>query len=65
MLGHDLAVTAPNDAVEVLLQGAPKHWLSNACVTQNQVLLLDHSQVQFEKLSASNPETLLLGDDLS
>ncbi|KAK1340634.1 LOW QUALITY PROTEIN: hypothetical protein QTO34_017024 [Cnephaeus nilssonii] len=38
--GQDVQVVAPH-AVETLLHSPPERWLSNACITQYQVLLLD------------------------
>lgn len=39
-----------------------KYWLSNACVTQYQAILLAHPPVGFEKLMANNSATLLSSD---
>lgn len=56
--GQDLHVVAPH-AVETLLHSPPERWLSNARITQYQVLLLDPPRVSFLKTTALNPATLL------
>ncbi|KAK1336354.1 hypothetical protein QTO34_004160 [Cnephaeus nilssonii] len=56
--GQDLQVVAPH-TVETLLHSPPERWLSNARITQYQVLLLDPLRVSFLKTTALNPAILL------
>ncbi|XP_014401619.1 PREDICTED: uncharacterized protein LOC102245440 [Myotis brandtii] len=55
---QDLQVVVPH-AVESLLRSPPERWLSNARITQYQVLLLNPPRVSFLKTAALNPATLL------
>ena len=45
-LGQTLSVTGPHE-VEALLWALPEWWLSNARMTQYQVLLLDQPRIRF------------------
>ena len=45
--------------VEALLRAPPERWLSNARITQYQVLLLDQTRIRFCAPAALNPATLL------
>ncbi|KAL6084161.1 hypothetical protein STEG23_038315, partial [Scotinomys teguina] len=62
MLGQILTVTATH-TVEALLRDATNQWMSNACLTQYQVRLLDKNKLTFDKCLAINPTTLLLDED--
>lgn len=55
---RNLTIVAPHH-VEGLLLSPPDRWLSNARITQYQVLLLDQTQVTFSKTTALNPATLV------
>ncbi|XP_039742869.1 uncharacterized protein LOC120621528 [Pteropus medius] len=61
-LGQPVTVIGPH-FVERLLKGPPERWISNARITQYQVLLLNPPQVRFAKPTILNPATLLPDDD--
>lgn len=61
-LGQNIEIVAPH-AVEAMLRSPPERWISNARITQYQVLLLNPPQTQFLKTAALNPATLLPDDD--
>ncbi|XP_023382810.1 uncharacterized protein LOC111735542 [Pteropus vampyrus] len=61
-LGQPVTVIGPH-FVERLLKGPPERWISNARISQYQVLLLNPPQVQFAKPTILNPATLLPDDD--
>lgn len=56
--GQNLQIITPHN-VESLLRSPPERWLSNARVTQYQVLLLDPPRISFLKTAALKPATLL------
>lgn len=56
--GQNLEITSSHN-LEGLLRSPPDRWLTNACVTQYQVLLLDPPRVSFRQTAALNPATLL------
>lgn len=49
--------------MEILLREATNPWMSNACQTQYQCLLLDKDRLTFNKSLAINPATLLPDDN--
>ncbi|KAM7135463.1 uncharacterized protein WM277_015429 [Molossus nigricans] len=57
-LGQDLQIIGGH-TTEALLRSPPDRWISNARLTQYQVLLLNPPQVTFSKSTALNPATLL------
>ncbi|KAM7147645.1 uncharacterized protein WM277_011697 [Molossus nigricans] len=57
-IGQDLQIIGGH-TTEALLRSPPDRWISNARLTQYQVLLLNPPQVTFSKSSALNPATLL------
>lgn len=56
--GQNLEVTSSHN-LEGLLRSPPDRWMTNARITQYQVLLLDPLRVSFRLTSALNPATLL------
>lgn len=61
-LGQDLQITGGR-ATETLLRSPPDRWISDARVTQYQVLLLHPPHITFSKAAILNPATLLPDDD--
>ncbi|XP_036136884.1 uncharacterized protein LOC118643095 [Molossus molossus] len=57
-LGQDLQIIGGH-TTEALLRTPPDRWISNACLTQYQVLLLNPPHVTFSKSTALNSATLL------
>lgn len=62
--GQTLEITSAHN-LEGLLRSPPDRWLTNARVTQYQVLLLDPPRVTFKQTAALNPATLLPETDAS
>nr|QLI47671.1 MAG: pol polyprotein [Reticuloendotheliosis virus] len=56
--GQDIEITSSHN-LESLLRSPPDRWLTNARITQYQVLLLDPPRVRFKQTAALNPATLL------
>lgn len=60
--GQTLEVTSPHN-LGGLLQSPLECWLSNARITQYQILLLDPLRVVFKQTASLNPATLLPAPD--
>ncbi|XP_065376878.1 uncharacterized protein [Macaca fascicularis] len=58
-LGQPLTVITPH-ALEAIVRQPPDRWITNACLTHYQALLLDTDRVQFGPPVTLNPATLLL-----
>ncbi|KAF6390266.1 hypothetical protein mRhiFer1_007841 [Rhinolophus ferrumequinum] len=61
--GQHLKVVTPH-AIEGVLKYPPGRWMTNACLTHYQGLLLDASRIIFAEPTALNPATLLPTPDL-
>lgn len=63
-LGQEIWITTPH-AIEGVLKQPSDRWMSNACMTHYQSLLLNPPRVRFHPSEALNPTTLLPDPDLN
>lgn len=62
-LGQGLVISAPH-ALESVVRQPPDQWLTNACMTHYQTLLLNSDRITFAQPISLNPAMLLPDPDL-